>query len=95
MSEIGDEPCAQATPPVVTTAATGNKIAPVVVEEAPLVATVPRDPLYAYTVAVGKKPTLASHWVHDAHEVGELLLTLTGGVLPKKEETKDEVLFGE
>ena len=75
VSEIGDEPRALATPPVVTATEQGA-----VVEEAALVATQPKDPLYAYTVAVGKKPSLASHWFHDAQEVGELLLTLTNEV---------------
>uniref|UniRef100_A0A7S1D6K9 Trehalose 6-phosphate phosphatase n=1 Tax=Cyclophora tenuis TaxID=216820 RepID=A0A7S1D6K9_CYCTE len=100
VSEIGDEPFAQATPPIVTTGGAGGvkKNPALVVEEAPLEATEGGrpDPLYAYTVAVGKKPSsLASHWLQDAIEVGALLLTLTGGVLPKKEETnKEVVLFG-
>jgi hypothetical protein len=42
-------------------------------------ATEIRDPMYCYTVAVGKKPSHASHWVEDAEAVALLLVTLTKG----------------
>ena len=38
-----------------------------------------RDPMYCYTVAVGKKPSRASSWVNDAQAVAELLVTLSMG----------------
>lgn len=88
VSEIGDEENAQGTPPVVGADGT------VVQEEAPLRSTEFRDPMYAYTVAVGKKHSHASHWLQDAEEVGQLLTTLTGGVLPRREGVQEEqVLF--
>jgi hypothetical protein len=38
-----------------------------------------RDPMYCYTVAVGKKPSHASQWVEDAEAVAHLLVALTKG----------------
>lgn len=38
-----------------------------------------RDPMYCYTVAVGKKPSRASSWVNDAQAVAELLVNLSMG----------------
>lgn len=36
-----------------------------------------KDPMYCYTVAVGKKPSHASQWVENAEAVANLLVTLT------------------
>jgi trehalose 6-phosphate synthase/phosphatase len=41
-----------------------------------------RDPLYSYTVAVGKKPSHASMWVTDVQEVANALVLLATGKLP-------------
>lgn len=69
---MGDDQVAKPTPPVI-----GESEADMEVEDR---RTIPvRDPLYCYTVAVGKKPTHASQWVHDAEEVADLLVALTSG----------------
>jgi hypothetical protein len=38
-----------------------------------------RDPMYCYTIAVGKKPSHASQWVDDAEAVAHFLVTMTKG----------------
>ena len=65
VAEIGDECNAKPTPPVV-----GE------VTDTPVSSEV-RDPMFCYTAAVGKKPSHASHWVHDAVEVGNLLVSVS------------------
>jgi hypothetical protein len=66
VAEIGDEEKAMPTPPVV-----GEP------PDVPVSSEV-HDPMFCYTVAVGKKPSHASHWVHDAVEVGNLLVSVSG-----------------
>jgi len=39
------------------------------------------EPIFAFTVAVGKKPSYASQYVDDARDVSALLVSLTGGDL--------------
>mmetsp|Transcript_15848 Transcript_15848/g.36404 ORF Transcript_15848/g.36404 Transcript_15848/m.36404 type:complete len:231 (+) Transcript_15848:571-1263(+) len=72
VAEIGREQMAQKIPPVKSI--DGQTIPEGKKKSTP---SIPRDPMYTYTVAVGKKSTHASHWLQDAEEVGQLLLTLT------------------
>jgi len=65
VAELGDEENAPPTTPVV------GEI------PEPAQNTVVKDPLYCYTVAVGKKPSHASQWVTDGVEVGILLVELS------------------
>jgi trehalose 6-phosphate synthase/phosphatase len=73
IAEIGDEEFALPNLPVV-----GEDQASV----PPLRSTQARDPMYAYTVAVGKKPSNAAQWVSDGVDVGNLLVHLSGGQAP-------------
>ena len=41
------------------------------------------DPQYAFTVAVGKKPSHASAYVNDAQEVANALVMLAQGEIPE------------
>jgi trehalose 6-phosphate synthase/phosphatase len=70
VAEIGEEDTTQLNPPIVgedPNARASQRVTEV------------RDPMYTYTVAVGKKPSHASHWVADGIEVGNLLVYLSGG----------------
>lgn len=81
VAEIGDEDNAQPNPPIV-----GED--PNAIQS--LKATVARDPMYAFAVAVGKKPSHASHWVADGMEVGTLLVHLSGGRAPLRKSVLEE-----
>jgi hypothetical protein len=70
---MGDEENAKPIPPVVGESADDAQMTDI------RRATVIRDPMYCYTVSVGKKPSHASHWVQDAEAVAHLLVTLTKG----------------
>ena len=72
IAEIGDEENAKPIPPVIGDALDAQMAVDVR-------ATKIRDPMYCYTVAVGKKPSHASSWVQDAQEVAHLLVTLSRG----------------
>ena len=49
--------------------------------EAPLLEAVSDDPMFAFTVAVGKKPSHASQYVDKAEDVADLLVKLAAGSL--------------
>jgi hypothetical protein len=72
IAETGDEENATPIPPVVGESCDDAQMPDVR-------ATKIRDPMYCYTVAVGKKPSHASHWVEDAEAVAHLLVTLAKG----------------
>ena len=73
IAEMGDEENAKPIPPVVGESADDTQMTDV----RPV--TEIRDPMYCYTVAVGKKPSHATYWVQDAEAVAHLLVTLTKG----------------
>lgn len=52
--------------------------------EAPLLETVSDDPMFAFTVAVGKKPSHASQYVDKAEDVADLLVKLAAGSLDEE-----------
>jgi len=78
IAEIGDEENAPPTPPVIGETADDANMKP----PKSLVA---RDPMYNFTVAVGKKPSHASQWVTDAVEVGNLLVRVAGGQMSERQ----------
>jgi len=41
------------------------------------------DSIYAFTITVGKKPSHASQFVHDAKDVADILVTISGDDLPR------------
>jgi trehalose 6-phosphate synthase/phosphatase len=71
IAEMGDEQNAKPIPPVV-----GSDPS---IQDMPMSTPHIRDPMYCYTVAVGKKPSHASSWVNDAQAVAELLVILSRG----------------
>ena len=76
IAEIGDEDNAPPTPPVMGTPP-GANLTPT--------RSIARNPMFSYTVAVGKKPSHASQWVTDAVEVGNLLVRITGKQMPERQ----------
>lgn len=72
IAEIGDEANANPIPPVAGESYDDAQMHDVQATEI-------RDPMYCYTVAVGKKASHASQWVEDAEAVAHLLVTLTKG----------------
>eukprot|EP00548_Thalassiothrix_antarctica_P008912 CAMPEP_0194133568 /NCGR_PEP_ID=MMETSP0152-20130528/3683_1 /TAXON_ID=1049557 /ORGANISM="Thalassiothrix antarctica, Strain L6-D1" /LENGTH=1134 /DNA_ID=CAMNT_0038828897 /DNA_START=38 /DNA_END=3443 /DNA_ORIENTATION=+ len=83
VAEIGDEENAQPDPPIVDENPRSVEL---------LESMKARDPMYTYTVAVGKKPSHASQWVSDGMEVGNLLVHLTGGQPPIKTMLEEKAL---
>ena len=81
VAEIGDEDNVQANPPIVGEDPNARQS---------LKVTSARDPMYVYSVAVGKKPSHASHWVADGMEVGSLLVHLSGGKSPLRKSVLEE-----
>lgn len=81
VAEIGDEDNVQPNPPIVGEDPNARQS---------LKVTVARDPMYAYSVAVGKKPSHASHWVADGMEVASLLVHLSGGKSPLRKSVLEE-----
>jgi trehalose 6-phosphate synthase/phosphatase len=75
IAELGDDVNSKPGPPVRREDGTLEESPPVVLQQT--------DPLYAYTVAVGKKPSHASMWVEDAGEVANALVMLARGEIPE------------
>jgi len=82
---LGDEENAKPIPPVV-----GSDPSQDMQMASPHISDI-RDPMYCYTVAVGKKPSRASSWVEDAEAIADLLVTLSKG---KQEVTTTPQLWG-
>jgi trehalose 6-phosphate synthase/phosphatase len=78
IAEMEDEAHATPGPPVVNEDGTHNE--PMEDERGGSQGL--RDPMYCYTVAVGKKPSHASMWVTDASEVANALVVLAKGDYP-------------
>jgi len=76
IAELGDEANSKPGPPVVRE---NGQVEPLVDVLCP--AAVP-DPLYCFTVAVGKKATHASTFVNDAQDVANVLVMLAKGDVP-------------
>jgi trehalose 6-phosphate synthase/phosphatase len=78
ISEYGDQRAGRDVPPIaredgmVLASPTPSPTAPVIVP----------DPLYSFTVAVGKKQSHASMYVNSPHEVHNALVTLATGQIP-------------
>mmetsp|Transcript_13808 Transcript_13808/g.23980 ORF Transcript_13808/g.23980 Transcript_13808/m.23980 type:complete len:932 (+) Transcript_13808:2-2797(+) len=78
IAEMGDASAAHLDPPVVNEDGTLEDPKPA---EAMTQKPVP-DPMYAFTCAVGKKPSHASMYVTDAQEVANALVLLVKGEFP-------------
>jgi hypothetical protein len=75
VAELGDEENAKPTPPVIG----GSDPSSEDMQMSSAHTSDIRDPMYCYTVAVGRKPSRASNWVENAQAVAELLVTLSKG----------------
>lgn len=82
IAELGDEQAktASGVPPVFGEPVPHADVA-VAMMETTTTSVIP-DPMYAYTVAVGKKATHACTYVNDAQEVAKALVMLARGELP-------------
>lgn len=76
IAEIGDDANSKPGPPVMRT--DGSLMEEAETPEKPVV----KDPLYSFTVAVGKKSSHASTYVNDAQEVANALVMLARGEIP-------------
>jgi trehalose 6-phosphate synthase/phosphatase len=79
IAEVGDATHATPGPRVVNEDGTFDYN---VQQMAPSNVSIIRDPMYCYTVAVGKKPSYASMYVNDAQEVANALVLLAKGEYP-------------
>ena len=76
IAEMGDEKNAKPSPPVLNDDGSLDRSMELSCE------AVVRNPLYAYTVAVGRKASHASSYVNDAQEVANALVLLARGEVP-------------
>ncbi|CAB9521106.1 trehalose-phosphate synthase [Seminavis robusta] len=76
IAEMGDEKNAKPSPPVLNE--DGSVDTPMELSNECVV----RNPLYSYTVAVGRKASHASTYVNDAQEVANALVLLAKGEVP-------------
>ena len=76
IAEMGDEKNAKPSPPVLNDDGTVDTSMELSTE------AVVRNPMYCYTVAVGRKASHASSYVNDAQEVANALVLLAKGEIP-------------
>jgi trehalose 6-phosphate synthase/phosphatase len=76
IAEMGDEKNAKPSPPVMND--DGSIDTPMELSDEAVI----RNPLYAYTVAVGRKASHAATYVNDAQEVANALVLLAKGEVP-------------
>jgi trehalose 6-phosphate synthase/phosphatase len=79
ISELGDNANVDAGPPVFDESGVLETVNADTMDSSRVLP----DPLYAYTVAVGKKPTHACTFVNDAQEVANALVLLARGEIPE------------